>query len=141
MSKAKRFVFRASAAPIFENPAKTMQDMVMVTEDSCGSLENTAGLFWLAPHEMGGEGESHSGIDELFYVLSGSGLFYLEGDALSIEAGDVCFVPKNYHHRVENDGDSVLKLFWLTHERWANLPEIRNMFVDWPVVSSKDVWL
>ena len=62
MSKAKRFVFRASDAPIFENPAKTMQDMVMVTEDSCGSLENTAGLFWLAPHEMGGEGESHSGI-------------------------------------------------------------------------------
>ena len=141
MSKAKRFVFRASDAPIFENPAKTMQDMVMVTEDSCGSLENTAGLFWLAPHEMGGEGESHSGIDELFYVISGSGLFYLEGDPLRIEAGDVCFVPKNYHQRVENDGDSVLKLFWLTHERWANLPEIRNMFVDWPVVSSKDVWL
>ena len=68
-------------------------------------------------------------------------MFYLEGDPLRVEAGDVCFVPKDCHHRVENDGEVVLKLFWLTHERWANLPEIRNMFADWPVVSSKDVWL
>ena len=134
------FVIKESDVPIFENPAKTMQDTVMVTEDTCGSYQNTAGLFWLAPHEIGGEGESHSGIDELFYVISGSGTFYLQGEPLSIEAGDVCFVPKDFHHRVENTGEAVLKLFWLTHERWRDLPEIRNMFADWPVIDAEAVW-
>ena len=140
MSDDKRYVFRESDVPIFENPSKTMQDTVMVTEDTCGSMQNTAGLFWLAPYQMGGDGESHSGIDELFYVISGRGIFFLQGEPLRIQAGDVCFVPKDFHHRVENDGEDVLKLFWVTHERWSKLPEIRNMFADWPVIDADSVW-
>ena len=45
------------------------------------------------------------------------------------------------HHRVENDGEEVLKLFWVTHERWSKLPEIRNMFADWPVIDADSVWV
>ena len=68
MDEKKQYVFKITDVPIFQDPGETMQDTVIITEETCGSRQNTAGLFWLAPHHMGGDGESHSGIDELFYV-------------------------------------------------------------------------
>ena len=90
----------------------------MITNDTCGSTQYTAGLFWLAPH-IHGHGDKHPNQDEVYYIINGSGTLHLEGDPIALEAGDVVFVPKDHYHSVENSGDDVLKLFWAIGEGWA----------------------
>ena len=140
MSEEKRYVFKITDVPLLEDPTKTMQDSVMITNDTCGSTQYTAGLFWLAPH-IHGHGDKHPNQDEVYYIINGSGTLHLEGDPIALEAGDVVFVPKDHYHSVENTGDDVLKLFWAIGEGWANLPEIRDELGTWPVIDTKDVWL
>jgi mannose-6-phosphate isomerase-like protein (cupin superfamily) len=139
MSEAKRYVFKVTDVPLLEDPTKTMQDSVMITDETCGSTQYTAGLFWLAPH-VAGHGDKHPNQDEVYYIINGSGILHLEGEPIAIEAGDVVFVPKDHYHSVENNGDDVLKLFWAIGEGWQNLPEIREELGTWPVIDTKDVW-
>lgn len=40
--------------------------------------------------------------DELYIIVSGSGIFFRNGEKLSFTAGDVLFVPAGMVHRFEN---------------------------------------
>ena len=40
--------------------------------------------------------------DELYIIISGSGIFYRSGERTDIKPGDVLFVPAGMEHRFEN---------------------------------------
>jgi mannose-6-phosphate isomerase-like protein (cupin superfamily) len=46
----------------------------------------------------------HAGMDKMYYVLEGRGLFLLEGRELSMEAGDMLIAPEGVPHGVRNTG-------------------------------------
>ena len=140
MSEEKSYVFKITDVPLLQDPTKTRQGSVIITKDTCGSTQYTAGLLWLAPN-IHGHGDKHPNQDEVYYIINGSGALHVEGESIAFEAGDVVFVPKDHYHSVENTGDDVLKLFWAIGEGWANLPEIRDELGTWPVIDTKDVWL
>src|SRR4029450_13524594 len=47
---------------------------------------------------------AHAGMDKLYYVIEGDGLFLLEGRVLSMRAGDVLVAPDGVPHGVRNPG-------------------------------------
>lgn len=51
---------------------------------------------------------AHAGMDKLYYVLSGSGRFLLDGQALPMAAGDMLVAPEGVPHGVENTGTERL---------------------------------
>ena len=56
----------------------------------------------------------HLRADEFFYVLSGRGIVVLGDKEVSIEPGDVIFVPKGHDHKLVNtDSDLLLELLFL----------------------------
>jgi quercetin dioxygenase-like cupin family protein len=54
----------------------------------------------------------HFKMDEVFYVLDGSGIFILDGVRHSFEEGATIFIPKNSWHEFENPEDELL-LLWV----------------------------
>lgn len=66
---------------------------------------------------------SHTVAHEMFYVLSGTGRAYCEGETVALTAGDSIVVPPGCEHVVENTGPG--KLYTLTvmvpNEEFAEL--------------------
>ena len=47
---------------------------------------------------------AHAGMDKVYHVLEGSGVFLLDGRELPMRAGDVLVAPENVPHGVKNNG-------------------------------------
>ena len=55
------------------------------------------------PHE-------HAGQDKFYYVVEGSGNFYLGEEQIIVDTGQIVFAPAGLAHGVENDGAERLSL-------------------------------
>lgn len=51
---------------------------------------------------------AHEGMDKMYFVLEGRGLFLLEGEELPMEPGQMLVAPENVPHGVRNTGDERL---------------------------------
>jgi quercetin dioxygenase-like cupin family protein len=51
---------------------------------------------------------AHAGMDKLYYVLEGEGLFLLEGAEVPMHAGDVLVAPEGVPHGVRNSSGARL---------------------------------
>ena len=51
---------------------------------------------------------AHHGMDKMYFVVEGAGLFLLEGKELPMQAGDVLVAPDGVPHGVRNDGPGRL---------------------------------
>jgi quercetin dioxygenase-like cupin family protein len=56
----------------------------------------------------------HSEMDEVFYVLEGSGTFILNDSRQSVEKGGTIFIPKGSWHGFENPNNEMLLLWAVT---------------------------
>lgn len=55
-------------------------------------------------HEL----HAHHGMDKLYHVLEGSGVFLLEGDELPMTAGQLLVAPDGVPHGIRNTGSARL---------------------------------
>ena len=53
---------------------------------------------------------AHVGMDKMYYVLDGDGIFLLEGRELPMQAGDLLVAPDGVPHGVKNTGKGRLLL-------------------------------
>ena len=53
---------------------------------------------------------AHAGMDKMYYVVEGEGLFLLEGRELPATAGDLLVAPEGVPHGVRNTGATRLLL-------------------------------
>ena len=51
---------------------------------------------------------AHHGMDKMYFVVEGTGLFLLEGQELHMKAGDLLVAPDGVPHGVRNDGPGRL---------------------------------
>lgn len=51
---------------------------------------------------------AHAGMDKVYHVLSGRGLFLLEGRELPMEAGVLLVAPEGVPHGIRNTGEERL---------------------------------
>jgi mannose-6-phosphate isomerase-like protein (cupin superfamily) len=51
---------------------------------------------------------AHAGLDKLYHVMSGSGVFLLEGRELPMAAGCLLIAPAEVPHGIRNTGDERL---------------------------------
>ncbi len=67
-------------------------------------------LVGLNGFEVGQEHKlhAHQGMDKMYHVLEGSGLFLLEGKELPMEAGNLLIAPSGVLHGIRNTGNMKL---------------------------------
>jgi quercetin dioxygenase-like cupin family protein len=51
---------------------------------------------------------AHAGMDKLYYVLEGAGVFLLDGRELPMHAGDLLVAPEGVPHGIRNTGHTRL---------------------------------
>jgi mannose-6-phosphate isomerase-like protein (cupin superfamily) len=51
---------------------------------------------------------AHAGMDKMYFVIQGSGVFLLEGRELPMGAGDLLIAPEGVPHGVRNTGSGRL---------------------------------
>jgi quercetin dioxygenase-like cupin family protein len=51
---------------------------------------------------------AHSGLDKMYYVVDGQGLFLIQGGQLPMRAGDLLVAPDGVPHGVQNTGSGRL---------------------------------
>jgi quercetin dioxygenase-like cupin family protein len=51
---------------------------------------------------------AHAGMDKLYFVVEGSGVFLLDGRELQMRAGDLLVAPEGVPHGVKNTGGQRL---------------------------------
>jgi quercetin dioxygenase-like cupin family protein len=51
---------------------------------------------------------AHAGMDKMYYVIEGEGLFLLEGSNVPMRAGDMLIAPDGVPHGVHNPGNGRL---------------------------------
>jgi quercetin dioxygenase-like cupin family protein len=83
----------------------------LVTKDSVGSSQTVFGITYFPPgsrHEV----HRHPNVEEVEYLISGSGIAYVDDDAIALGAGEAVFVPRNAYHGFENDSDAEAVMAW-----------------------------
>lgn len=53
-------------------------------------------------------GHSHSGQEEVYYFVSGTGKMEIDNETFDVEAGDVVLIPDGSFHRVYNNTNNTL---------------------------------
>jgi mannose-6-phosphate isomerase-like protein (cupin superfamily) len=139
MSTKPQVVFKVHHVPFIESPDATMRDSVMVTDDTCGSQQYSAGLFWVRPGTRGHE-DRHPGQEEVYYIFEGKGKVVIEDEPNDIEAGDVVFIPDGLRHYLINDGPATLGLFWAIAKKWSEMPGIQKELDRWKKIAPGSEW-
>ena len=83
----------------------------LVTRDSVGASRTVFGVTNFPPgarHEI----HRHPNVEEVEYLISGSGIAYVDDDAIALRAGEAVFVPANAYHGFENDSDGETVMAW-----------------------------
>jgi len=52
----------------------------------------------------------HDLIEEVYYVLSGSGLMTVGDESRQLSAGDAVFIPRNHRHTLKNTGAAPMRI-------------------------------
>lgn len=53
---------------------------------------------------------THEVLEEIYYILSGSGVMTIGEDSREVSAGDAIYIPKHYVHTLTNTGTEAMKL-------------------------------
>ena len=139
MATEQKIVFKMKDVPYLQSPDKTMRDQVMITEDSCGAQQYTAGFFWMKPGTVGGT-DYHPGKEEIFYVFEGRGKLFIDDVPYDVETGDVAFIPDGARHYMTNEYEERLGLFWAVAAKWSDLPAIQEALGKWDVIELGSPW-
>jgi len=83
----------------------------LVTKETVGAADTVFGVTYFPPgskHEL----HRHPNVEEVEFLVSGSGIAYVEEDAIEMSAGDAVFVPRNAYHGFENDSGAEAVMAW-----------------------------
>jgi mannose-6-phosphate isomerase-like protein (cupin superfamily) len=139
MGTKPKVVFRLADVPFIESPDGTMRDSVMVTEETCGAQQYTAGLFFVRPGTRG-HADAHKGQEELYHIFAGKGQVVVDNEPHEIAAGDVVFIPDGATHYLVNNGEETLGLFWAIAKKWSDLPDIQQGLSTWHEAEPGSDW-
>ncbi len=101
---------RESEAASGELPVPGGRSMfrILLDEESVGAKQ-----FALLVNEfdpgLTSTAHKHDEAEHAFYVISGTGVIDVEGEKISVAAGDAVFVPPGKMHQVSSTGDEMLK--------------------------------
>src|SRR5262245_56048278 len=101
-------VLTKATAPRYVRP-EGITSYLLASPRTCGAEHLTTTLAVLQP---GGEQRVHSHPPEqVYFILEGSGLMTVGGEAMRVGPGDCVFIPSGQPHGLKNDGDVTLRYF------------------------------
>lgn len=86
--------------------------VTLLSGDTTPTDTFSAGVAEFAPN--GGDLKPHRHTHpEIYHILQGTGVVTIDGTPHRLNAGDTVFIPGNAEHGVVNDGDELLRFFYV----------------------------
>jgi quercetin dioxygenase-like cupin family protein len=83
----------------------------LISKNSVGASKTVFGVTYFPPgsrHEI----HRHPNVEEVEYLISGSGIAYVDDDAVELGPGEAVFVPQNAYHGFANNSDAEVVMAW-----------------------------
>jgi quercetin dioxygenase-like cupin family protein len=83
----------------------------LITKDNVGASKTVFGVTFFPPgsrHEI----HRHPNVEEVEYLISGSGIAFVDDDAVELGPGEAVFVPQNAYHGFENNSGGEVVMAW-----------------------------
>jgi oxalate decarboxylase/phosphoglucose isomerase-like protein (cupin superfamily) len=83
----------------------------LITKESVGASRTVFGVTYFPPgarHEI----HRHPNAEEVEYLITGSGIAYVDDDAVELGPGEAVFVPQNAYHGFENTSEAEVVMAW-----------------------------
>ena len=97
--------------PVWQAPDGSRRVNLLVSPETCGAGDISAGLFWLHPgHQT--QADIHPESAEIYYVVSGRGKLVMDGQEFRVEKGMTVYIPAGVEHQSFNDGHQDLCYFY-----------------------------
>lgn len=83
----------------------------LITDASVGAKQTVFGVTIFPPgsrHEI----HRHPNAEEVEYLVSGSGIAYVDDDEIELGPGEVVFVPQNAYHGFANTSSADVVMAW-----------------------------
>ena len=98
----------------WEDPSRgTLKWKTLVSNDITPSDSMTAGIGELEPGTDNRlEVHAHEQ-PEIYYLLEGKGVLFLDGSSYELRPGDTVFIPSNVRHGIQNTGEGPLRFFYV----------------------------
>lgn len=138
MASKRKYVFKLSDLPFLESTDGTLRDSFMITDETCGAQQVTAGIVFIRPHSQCHE-DTHD-VEEIFYIIQGRGKLTFDGKPVEVEAGDVVFMPAGVAHSVINDHDETYIALWAILQKWGDQHELREEINTWREIELNTGW-
>ena len=58
-------------------------------------------------------GHEHDDVEEVYYVVNGSGVMHVGEDTFEVAQGDTWIVPRHQYHWTDNPSNTPLQMFWI----------------------------
>jgi oxalate decarboxylase/phosphoglucose isomerase-like protein (cupin superfamily) len=113
----------------WEDPSRgTLKWKTLVSNDITPSDSMTAGIGELEPG-MDSRLEVHAHEQpEIYYLLEGKGVIFLDGGRYELRPGHAVFIPSNARHGIQNTGKGPLRFFYVfPTDRYS---EVRYSFTE-----------
>lgn len=104
--QAKAQQRKVAAADVEVNRRRGGEIRVVLGPKTAGATTGFLGLLTLAPGEFVAE-HYHPYSEEFLYVTRGTVVVRLDGESVTVGAGEGLLVAKDVRHRVQNDGAEV----------------------------------
>ena len=90
--------------------------------------------WWLDPRSAGPGSHHHDANDDIFYVVSGTATFILDGEEIEARPGCFVRVPPGVTHDYRNDGDEPLRMLniYVPGGFEQEMPAIVDWFAEHP---------
>jgi mannose-6-phosphate isomerase-like protein (cupin superfamily) len=138
MQQEKKMVLKITDVPFLETEDSTMRDSFLITENTCGAQQVSAGLVFVPPRTQNHEDIHH--VEEFFYIIQGRGQITYDGAPLDVEAGDFVFMPAGVAHRVINNSDEPYVALWAIMCKLSELPDLESAIARWHEVEPGSGW-
>jgi len=63
---------------------------------------------------------------EVYYILKGSGIVFIDDESKHVQKGDIVFIPPNASQYIKNTGDGVLSFLCIVEPFWTPDAEYIN---------------
>jgi putative monooxygenase len=105
---------KVTAKDVAPNRRRGGDIRVLLSPKTVGSTSGFLGVLTLEPGEYVSE-HYHPYSEEFLFVVHGSMVMRVDGEPIRLQASESLMIPKNYRHRLENDGtESALVVFHLS---------------------------
>ncbi|MGQ9629460.1 MAG: cupin domain-containing protein [bacterium] len=115
-------VYRLSEVEGYWTPPPNRRFLGAILSPKLQSIKRVAvGMVAIPPGAEGGL-HSHDGVDEVWYIVSGSGRVQVGDEMAEIGPETVIYGPPGLPHQLINTGNEVLKAIWVISPPGDEIP-------------------